>query len=149
MNEINIEALTEIEELQSILNLYEEAKEYLEEFNWCNSIKKSWYEKEFGIYEKIGIFLFEIDPINESVDDFIWVIVGDLPSVYLDKSVTTGREALETYCELMEEWAENVKTGASLEECYPVPADPTTENAEQLLNRILFIRKELLLEHSK
>ena len=39
--------------------------------------KKCWYDKDHGIYEKIGIFLFEIEPINDTVDDYVWVIVGD------------------------------------------------------------------------
>jgi hypothetical protein len=107
--------------------------------------EKVWYDKDHGIYEKVGVFLFEIEPLNENVDDFIWVIVGDLPSVYLDKSITTGHDALKTYCELMQEWADNVKDGRSLDECYPVPVDPTIENAELLIRRIGFIRRELLM----
>lgn len=145
MTEINIDKLTEIEEIQAILSLYYDAKNYIEDFDWCVLTKKCWYDKDHGIYEKIGIFLFEIEPIDDTVDDFIWVIVGDLPSVYLDKSVTTGEEALKTYCELMQEWADNVKSGKSLDECYPVPVDPTIENADLLSSRISFIQRELLM----
>ena len=149
MTEINIDKLIEIEEIQAILSLYYDAKNYIEEFDWCVSTKKCWYDKDHGIYEKIGIFLFEIETINDTVDDFIWVIVGDLPSVYLDKSVTTGEEALETYCELMQEWADNVKSGKSLDECYPVPVETTIENADLLNSRIAFIRRELLMTGDK
>ena len=146
MTEINIDKLTEIEEIQAILGLYYDAKNYIEDFDWCLSTKKCWYDKDFGIYEKFGVFLFEIKPLNNNVDDFIWVIVGDLPSVYLDKSITTGQEAVEQYCELMQEWAENVKCGKSLDECYPVPVDPTIENAELLSSRVAFVRRELLMK---
>ena len=146
MTEINIDKLTEIEEIQAILGLYYEAKNYIEDFDWCLSTKKCWYDKDFGIYEKFGVFLFEIEPLNNNVDDFIWVIVGDLPSVYLDKSITTGQEAVEQYCELMQEWAENVECGKSLDECYPVPVDPTIENAELLSSRVAFVRRELLMK---
>ena len=149
MTEINIDTLTEIEEIQAILSLYYDAKNYIEDFDWCVSIKNCWYDKDFGIYEKIGVFLFEIEPLNDNVDDFIWVIVGDLPSVYLDKSITTGQEALEQYCELMQEWADNVRKGKSLQECYPVLVDPTIENAELLSSRIAFIRRELLMKDEK
>ncbi|ULQ55844.1 hypothetical protein KJS94_14435 [Flavihumibacter rivuli] len=145
MAEINLDNLSEIEEIESILGLYYEARNYLESFDWCISIKQVWYDKEHGIYEKLGVFLFEIEPLNDTVDNFIWVIVGDLPSVYLDKSITTGHEALETYCELMQEWADNVKRGSPLDECYPVPVDPTIENAELLNSRTAFIRRELLM----
>jgi hypothetical protein len=149
MTEIKLDTLTEIEEIQSILGLYDEAKKYLENFDWCISTKKCWYDKDHGIYEKIGVFLFEIEPLNDTVDDFIWVIVGDLPSVYLDKSVTTGQEALETYCELVQEWADNVKNGKLLDECYPVPVDTTIENADLLNSRVSFIRRELLITDDK
>ena len=145
MTEIKLDTLTEIEEIQAILGLYFDARNFLEEFTWCLSTKKCWYDKEHGIYEMLGVFLFEIDPINDSVDDFIWVIVGDLPSVYLDKSVTTGKEAIETYCELMQEWVDNVKNGKSLEECYPVEVEPTIENADLLNTRIAFLKRELLM----
>ncbi len=149
MTELKFDTLTEIEEIQSILALYGEAKEYLEDFDWCISTKKSWYDKDHSIYEKIGVFLFEIEPIDDTVDDFIWVIVGDLPSVYLDKNVTTGQEALMKYCELMEEWSDYVKNGKSLDECYPVPVDATIENAGHLSSRISFIRRKLLTTGDK
>ena len=149
MTEINTNTLTEIEEIQAILSLYYDAKNYIEDFDWCVSTKKCWYDKGFGIYKKIGIFLFEIEPLNDNVDDFIWVIVGDLPSMYLDKSVKTGKEALEQYCELMQEWTDTVKSVKSLQECYPVPVDPTIENAELLSSRISFLRRELLMNDDK
>lgn len=144
MNEIELDDLSEIEEFKRILKLHDEAKGYLESFHWCLKTKKGWYDNDHGIYEKVGVFLFEIQPIDNRVDDFIWVIVGDLPSVYLDKSVKTGKEALEIYCNLMMEWAENVKNGRSVSECYPIPVEPIVENAELLENRIVFIRRELL-----
>jgi hypothetical protein len=149
MTEINFDRLTEIKEIQAILSLYFDAINYIEDFNWCVSTKKCWYDKEFSIYNKIGVFLIEIEPLNKNVDDFIWVIVGDLPSVYLDKSITTGHEAMEKYCELMQEWVDNVKSGKSTDECYPVLADPTNENTELLSSRIAFIRRELLMKDDR
>jgi hypothetical protein len=144
MSEIKFNTLTEVEEVQTVLILYKEAKEFLENFSWCVSIRKCWYDDEHEICEKIGVFLFEIEPINDTIDDFIWVIVGDLPSVYLDKSITTGHEALDTYCELMQEWIDNVKSGRSLKECYPIPVEPSKENANLLDSRIKFIKQTLL-----
>lgn len=94
--------------------------------------------------DKLGVFLFEIKPANDDVDRYIWIIVGDLPSVYLDASIETGKEALEAYCYLMEEWSNNVLQGHSLDDCYPVEAESANENAALLKKRIAFIRKELL-----
>ncbi|MBC8053190.1 MAG: hypothetical protein H7Y13_09000 [Sphingobacteriaceae bacterium] len=144
MTDIDLEGLSEIEELRCILSLHDQASQYLESFEWYVKTIRSWHDKEHSIYEKVGVFLFEIQPINESIDDFIWVIVGDLPSVYLDKSVKTGQEALEIYCDLMMDWVNNVKGRKSVSECYPVPVEPNTANAELLEHRISFIRRELL-----
>jgi hypothetical protein len=94
----------------------------------------------------MGVFLFQIEPINSTIDNYIWVIVGDLPSVYLDQNVTTGQEALSIYCELMTEWAESVLQGKSTEDCFPVLAAPTIKNAELLKRRIAFIKTELLIQ---
>ncbi|MFN0257446.1 hypothetical protein [Pedobacter ureilyticus] len=146
MDEISTENLSEIEELKCVLELQIKAQNYLQSFNWCKSIKNSWYDKEFSIYNQIGVFLFEIEPTSSEVDNFIWIINGDLPSVYLDKSVKTASEALEVYCELMEDWSENVKSGKSLTDSYPVQAEPTMKNADLLLTRVSFIKSELLLK---
>lgn len=144
---IDTDNLKEIEEFQSILKLYSEAKTYLESFEWCKKTIKSWYD--FGIYDKIGVFLFQIEPINCTVDNYIWVIVGDLPSVYIDQNVTTGKEALNVYCELMTEWAENILQDKSIDDCFPVPAVPTIENAVLLKRRIAFIKTELLINYKQ
>ena len=143
MTYISLNDLTVIEE--SDIELYKEAKTYLESFRWCVQTNKAWQDKHFWIPEKLGVFLFEIIPLNNEVDDFIWIIVGDLPSVYLDKSIKSGREALEIYCELMEEWVDKVRNNESVEECYPVLAKPLKENAELLKSRIEFIKKEVLM----
>ena len=144
LNEINLNGLTEIEEIKSIIGLFGDAEQYLKNFDWCVSVKNGWFDEEFRVYDKIGVFLFEIEPLNDTIDNFIWVIVGDLPSVYLDRSVKSGREALEIYCDLMQEWADNVTNGITISECYPVPVDSTLENAELLTKRVTFIRRKLL-----
>jgi hypothetical protein len=136
--------LKEIKNDESIPFLYGEAQNYICSYKWCKNVLRCWYDENSSILDKLGLFLFEIDPTNKDVDKYIWIIVGDLPSVYLDASIETGKEALETYCILMEEWADNVLQGHSLEECYPVKAEPIIVNAESLKSRVAFIRKELL-----
>src|SRR5437868_3215588 len=138
-DEIDLEKLKDIEALKSMLVLYNEAKAYLEKYIWCKNVVNGWFEVELSIYDKIGVFLFEIEPANEFVDDFVWVITGDLPTVYLDKSIKTGNEALDVYCKLMSEWSTNVIERKSINECYPVEAEPTIENAELLKKRVAFI----------
>ena len=141
-SKINLEQLTEITELESILDLYQSAATYLVSFEWCKSIINGWYD--FGIHEKLGVFLFEIEPDNDSVDSFIWIIAGDIPTVYLDSSVQTGIEALEIYADLMDDWANAIINGKALDECYPVDAESTIDNAKLLLSRTKFIRNEVI-----
>lgn len=72
-------------------------------------------------------------------------MVGDLPPAYF---VVDGcrqpADALEVYCELMEEWADNVMAGADLSASYPVSVEPTTKHAHMLKGRIEFIREKLI-----
>jgi len=138
--------LKEVEEGNGTPPLYEKAKSFLYGHKWCKEVEKGWHDENFSILDKLGVFLFKLEPINDDVDNHIWIIVGDLPSVYLDASVETGKDALETYCELMSDWVDNVFKGQSLDESYPVEAEPTKQNAELLKKRIAFIRKELLME---
>jgi hypothetical protein len=145
MSELITDKLTDIEETKAVLILYERAKEYLESFAWCKNIVKCWFDKDWCIYDKVGVFLFEIDPLNEDVDDYIWIIVGDLPSVYLDKSVLTPNDALISYCDLMEDWANCILNDYDISECYPVIAEPTKKNAELLIKRVEFIRREIIM----
>lgn len=145
-NGFQFDQLIEIEESKPTPLLFEEAKSFLESHKWCKRVLKGWHDENFSILDKIGVFLFKIEPINETVDRHVWIILGDIPTVYLDASVKTGKEVLETYCELMSEWADNVLQGRSLEESYPVEAEPTEENAELLKKRVAFIKKELLME---
>jgi len=149
VDEINIDLdkLTEVEEYKTILLLYDEAVAFLERQKWCNKVIKGWHEKDLSIYEKLGVFLFQIEPSDESTDIYVWVIQGDIPTVYVDQSVTEGGEALKIYCDLMDEWADNVLQGRTLEDCYPVDAEPTADNARLLKKRIAFIRKELLMQN--
>lgn len=143
---IDIEDLTEVEEYKCILVLYNEATEFLLSHDWCKKIINAWHDKEFSIYEKFGVFLFEIEPDDNVKDAFVWVIVGDIPTVHIDQSVTTSKEAVRVYCNWMNDWSNHIFQGIPLNECYPVRAEPTEENAQLLNNKISFIRKELLLE---
>jgi hypothetical protein len=147
-NGFQFDQLREIEESKATPLLFEEAKSFLESHKWCKHVLKGWHDENLSILDKLGVFLFEIEPINETIDQHVWVILGDIPTVYLDASVKTAKEALEIYCDLMTEWADNILQEKSLEECYPVEAEPSEENAELLKKRIAFIKRELLLEEN-
>ena len=73
MTEIDFERLTEIDEYKAILALNDNAKVFLDDQSWCRKTIRSWYD--FGIFDKIGVFLFLFDPLIVTVVDFICFIL--------------------------------------------------------------------------
>jgi hypothetical protein len=89
---------------------------------------------------RFAFFLFEIDNTASVEDSFLWVIVGDIPSMYLDiYGPATTKEVLRRYIELAEDWVFNVKNGLPTDECFPFNVTPTTELAELLEKKISFM----------
>jgi len=121
-----------------------EARAYLEDFEWCPPIKS--VHLGLGIGGVVAAFLVQLDGlIEDTSDDALWVVVGDLPSAYVVvEPDDDGAAALGRYCELMEDWAFNVLKGNSLDDSFPVEAETTDEHAEMLNSRIAFIRTEIL-----
>ena len=52
--------------------------------------------------------------------------------------------ALELYCAIAQDWADNVLAGRHLSDSYPIPVEPTREHAEMLLGRVGFIRRKFV-----
>ena len=142
---IDIEQIdqSDVEYKDEVIELVNEARQYLKSFSWCAEIKSGLLARNFGYI--LCIFLFDIEPVKGSgADAKLWVIVGDIPPAYLDTiEYKTPQDALDFYCFVMEEWASHVKAGKSLEDCYPVNTEPTLEHAEMLATRIQLIRDEL------
>ena len=71
--------------------------------------------------------------------------MGDLPPAYfVVDECHEPADALEVYCDIMEDWADNVIAAADLSASYPVAVEPTIEHAHMLKGRIEFIREELI-----
>ncbi len=124
----------------------QDARRYLEEFDWCPPITDM--ALAYGIGGVIALFRVDFARIIEgSPDKTLWTVVGDLPSAYfVHEGIETPRAALEAYCRLMEDWAQAVKKGQDLDEEFPVDAKPTAQNADDLLGRLAVIRGEFLDE---
>jgi hypothetical protein len=92
-----------------------------------------------------AVFLFEIAPGRKNVDNWLWVVVGDLPSAYLvlDGSPTPIK-ALNSYVELMQEWVDAVSQGRSTNNLIAVDAPETAENANLLKRRLKFLKQQFL-----
>jgi hypothetical protein len=129
------------EEAQS---MHIKAQAYLDSHMWCEKIIKGWLFTNLG--KVLCIFLYEIENNQSNEDNFLWVIVWDFPSMYLDIfSILSTKEVVEAYCNLVEDWIETAESGKSLEECFPLKASNSAESIEMLRKRITFFRNSLLL----
>lgn len=135
------------EDTELLRGMAGEAREYIQAFDWCPPILQM--SLGYGVGGVIALFHVEFTRAIDDIDSELWVVIGDLPSAYF---IYEGNEdpavALECYCGLMEEWATAARDGESVEECFPVDAEANRENAEALLSRIAFIRRELVPEAS-
>jgi hypothetical protein len=80
---LNIDCLPSNLEFADEVHLkLKESRIYLESQKWCNNIINGWLFTNLGYV--FCIFLYEVENIQSPEDNFIWVVVGDLPPVYLD-----------------------------------------------------------------
>ncbi|MEQ8767162.1 MAG: hypothetical protein RL885_24845 [Planctomycetota bacterium] len=137
-------AIGDAEEAAELEALHRDAAAYLRSFHWCPELRQAYLGE--GVPGIFASFLFELKaPIPGTEDDCLWVVVGDLPSAYfVVDDAPTPRAALEVYCELMDDWIGAVREGTSLEEVYPVAAEPTEEHAAMLASRLTFLREEII-----
>jgi hypothetical protein len=146
----NLSALTPLadmageddEETALLKGAQREAAEFIASFGWVRSIRECYFGA--GVGGVVAAFLFKLDLTSED-DEWLWVIVGDLPPAYLviDRA-PNGLEAIKVYCELMEEWARLVRVGGNLGSAFPVAAQPTVENALALEKRIMYLRSRII-----
>lgn len=119
-----------------------EAQSYILGQSWCLEVENGWLAEEWeGI---LSVFLFKIKPLNKNVDEYVWIVVGDIPPAYIDiKSAITSSEVLSAYCYIMKDWVETVLSGESVEDCFPINVAPGEKYAQMLLSRIRFIESNL------
>lgn len=98
-----------------------------------------------GIGGIIGIFFAHIEPERSDVDEWLWVIVGDLPPAYLvTDDCRTPKEAAGGYISEMRRWVDAAKSGDSLQGVIPVNVPATPEWAAGLEKRLDALEFELL-----
>jgi hypothetical protein len=132
------------EETERLRVLAAEAGRYITSFHWCPPLDRLLLA--FGVGGLLGLFLARFErPVEGFEDQELWLVVGDLPPAYfVTEDSETPAEALETYCKLMEEWADQVLSGGDTSECFPIAAEPTVEHAQMLKSRLEFIRDQLI-----
>jgi hypothetical protein len=99
----------------------------------------------FGIAPIVGVFLMRFEPGGDPRDAERWVVVGDLPPMHFETDdAPTPAIALQLYCAIAEDWADNVLAGRDLSDSYPISVAPTREHAEMLKSRIETLRADFI-----
>lgn len=115
------------------------AQEFILSFSWCKSIHAAYFGDGCG--GVVALFLFRIEPSEANVDEWLWVVVGDLPPAYLIiDDCKTPSQALEGYIDEMSKWADLAKKGRTSTRVIPVNAPATPAYAVALEGRLKFLR---------
>jgi hypothetical protein len=124
--------------------LFRRALDYVDAFAWSTGVQEVYVGHCVGGI--IALVLVRITPSREDVDDWIWVIVGDVPSAYLAPADPRPREALRTYIHQMRRWVKAVRAGESVTNLIPVNAPENPESADRLDTRLGYLEAEILPE---
>lgn len=128
---------------RSIEKLHAEARTFIEYYDWCEKITEEYVGLIYpGI---VGVFLFRIVPTRKDVDEWVWVVTGDLPPAYITcEDSPNPATALDAYIGAMLEWVQAAEEGASTDQLIPVNVEPSKENAVRLRTRLNFLDANIL-----
>ncbi len=128
---------------RGIGDMLDEAREFIRFYEWCKEIREEYVGAFFeGI---IGVFLFRILPSRPEVDEWVWVLVGDLPSAYMaHPDCKDPPSTVDCYIGAMGDWVDAARAGTSVAELIPVDVPATPANAEMLSTRLTLLSDEVL-----
>lgn len=123
---------------------FDGALRYVASFDWCGGINEIYVGHCIGGI--ISLLLVRIAPARANVDEWIWVVYGDLPPAYIAPADARPSEALAAYLHQMRRWVDAAQAGEPVDGLIPVNVPPTREWAEQLGRRLGFLETEVLPE---
>ncbi|RVU34812.1 hypothetical protein EOI86_18370 [Hwanghaeella grinnelliae] len=141
-----VETSEDADEMNAFDEVLEHARSFLMGHRWCTDI----VESRIGMFVPriVSVFLFRIDHTEDFVDEWLWIVVGDVPPGYLVTDYAPNAAwALNLYIGLAKEWVDAVKEGKPVVGLYPINVPPTLEWAEQLDSRLRFLEKEILKDY--
>ena len=116
-------------------DLEEDAREYLLGTGYWRRVESLRCGLE--VEGVVGVFLAAAEPARADVDREVWVVVGDLPPLYLvTDEIATPAAALAAYIEHRRAWVEAVRGNHSVADLAPVDVEPTREWADALDARL-------------
>jgi len=122
-----------------------EAVRYVRSFEWCLEVHEQYFGD--GVGDIVALFLYRLSIRGIETPEWVWVIVGDLPSAYLEfDGFPRPRAALEGYIEGVEEWLAASPEERTSGDLIPIEAAPEPEWIEALAGRMKTLRT-LVLPH--
>ena len=131
------------DETQRLLNMEKRARDFITSFTWCEGIRDFYYGA--GIGDVFGVFLAHIQSARQSIDEYLWIVMGDFPSAYLvTDDCPDPRGALEGYIWEMRKWVALAKQGQTSNDVIPTNLPATPEWAERLEVRLDALEQKII-----
>lgn len=131
------------EDTRLLRAMADEAIEFLSSKHWCPRIERMYFADGYG-----GIFALFVARLAEKIletDDWLWVAVGDVPTVYIVlEPDDNARWAAERYCSVLNDWISAVLGLGNFDDVYPVNAPRTEEMALNLKHRLDSLRDDII-----
>ena len=122
-----------------------EAVQYVESFEWCIELRERYFAHGCG--GVAALFLFRVTIRKSPSPEWIWVIVGDTPSAYMEfDAAQTPHAALLRYIEGVEEWLGATDEERTSGDLIPITVPPGDEFIEMLRGRMGKLRSLVLPE---
>jgi hypothetical protein len=121
----------------------EKAVRYVQSFEWCVELHDLYFGDGYG--GVVALFLFRITIRGVEEPEWVWVVVGDLPSAYMEFEPShTPRAALLRYIEGVEDWLAAPDEERVNGDLIPIVVPPGTEFTEMLQGRVGTLRSSIL-----
>ncbi len=127
--------------------LVERAIFYIETRKWCKKLLRVWLNTNWDDY--FAVFYMNIIPDKPTTPEYIWIVIGDLPSAYIYSGYCKDAyEVMKGYVFEMQKWVDRVMNDIPLDETIiPVNVPPEKYWAQKLHNRLEIIREDILDQH--
>ena len=121
----------------------ERADEYVRSFEWCLELHERYFGD--GVGGVVALFLFRVSIRDLDLPQWVWIVVGDLPSAYLGfQDLDSPYAALLLYIEGVEEWLESSWEERLCGELIPIEVLPEPRYLEMLRGRVAVLRASVL-----
>ena len=122
----------------------DKAVSYISAFSWCEAVHEKYFGDGFGGIFALFLFRLSIRKIREP--KWVWVIVGDISSSYLEaEGFPTAHSAFKKYLEGVEDWIDTPTSERdSRGDLPPLCAPRGPEYIEMLRSRLSTLRESFL-----